>query len=127
MRKKSVQAGIVKVSVIGLVLLVLCSGGYYIYEKIKIHEMKQAAATSFDTMSGKILRVNYEKYFQTVRDNSAWDEFFEAVSANNSDEINELVGYMHKSYSAEKLSKYIFDYKGDLPQTDDIALIAFRI
>ena len=44
MRKKSVQAGIVKVSVIGLVLLVLCFGGYYIYEKIKIHEMKQTAA-----------------------------------------------------------------------------------
>ncbi len=110
MRKKSVQAGIVKVSGIGLVLLVLCFGGYYIYEKIKIHEMKQAAASSFDTMSGKILRVNYEKYFQTVRDNSAWDELLEAVSANNSDEINELVGYMLKSYSAENIS--VFDSDG---------------
>gem|GEM_PF-6021504 len=112
---------------IGLVLLVLCFGGYYIYEKIKIHEMKQTAATSFDTMSGKILRVNYEKYFQTVRDNSAWDELFEAVSANNSEEINELVGYMLKSYFAERLTQYIFDYKGDCPQTDDIALIAFKL
>ena len=110
MRKKSVQAGIVKVSVIGLVLLVFCFGGYYIYEKIKIHEMKQTAATSFDTMSGKILRVNYEKYFQTVRDNSAWDELFEAVSTNNSDDINELVGYMLKSYSAENIS--VFDSEG---------------
>lgn len=89
--------------------------------------MKQTAATSFDTMSGKILRVNYEKYFQTVRDNSAWDELFEAVSANNSEEINELVGYMLKSYFAERLTQYIFDYKGDCPQTDDIALIAFKL
>ena len=124
MRKKSVQAGIVKVSVIGLVLLVLCFGGYYIYEKIKIREMKQTAATSFDTMSETILRVNLEKYFQTVRDNSAWDELFETVSANNSEKINELVGYLLKSYSAENISVFDSDgksiYSKSAPSSPDL-------
>ena len=111
MKRKSVQAGIVKVSLTGLILLVLCFGGYYIYEMKVFNEMKTTAEKTFENILDKILNVNFEKYFGTVKDNSAWDDLYEAVSNNNMENIDESIGYMQKSYSAENVSVFNSDGK----------------
>jgi serine phosphatase RsbU (regulator of sigma subunit) len=110
MRKKSVQAGILKVSLIGLLLLVVCFGGYYYYELKKFREMKYTAEKSFENILDKILAVNFEKFYGIVKDNSAWDELHDAVSNYDLEAINENIGYMQKSYSAENIS--VFDING---------------
>lgn len=109
MKNKSVQLGIIKVSLIGLVLLVLCFGGYYLYEMKKFREMKITAEKTFENILDKILNVNLDKYFGTVKDNSAWDDLYEAVLDNNVDNIDDNIGYMQKSYSAENISVFNSD------------------
>lgn len=110
MKRKSVQAGIGKVSLIGLLLLVLCFGGYYIYEMKQFHEMKVTAEKSFENILEKILNVNFEKYYGIIKDNSAWDDLYEAVLENDMENIDENIGYMQKSYAAENIS--VFDSDG---------------
>lgn len=79
-KKTTVQAGIVRVSVIGLILMVF------------------------------LILLNIFFFFRK-KVSSPLSQIDKALMAEQ----------------AAQLSKYIFDYKGDCPQTDDIALIAFKI
>ena len=104
MKFKSVQSGVLKVAIIGIAIILGCVSGYYIYQMKKFKEIGEVAKLGFDKMVTRILVMGTDKYSSIVKDNSAWSDLCVAIQNNDLEWIDDNLGYMLKSYSAENIS-----------------------
>ena len=117
MQLKSVQTGVVKVAIAGVLLMVAFLGGYYIYQAYKLKMQSEAEKEHRNKLVFKLLDASTEKYITPINDISAWDDLCTAVNDNDSAWIDENIGYMLKTYSATSLA--IFGKDGTLLYRND--------
>lgn len=111
MKLKSVQTGVLWVAVVGIVILLLCLGGYYFYQSSMLRKQAEEAKKERGALVGRLLTVGTEKFLDPVKDNSAWDDLYNAVKENDSATIDECVGYMPETYNARCVA--VFDANGN--------------
>jgi len=111
MKNTSVKSGLMKVSVIGVAVMVSCLVFYYIMQLRQQHDIEQLAQGDRTVLVNRILDVYSKQYSNIVRDNSAWDEFI-ASFINGTDEVWLLnnIGYMLENYNTTCVC--VFDTTG---------------
>ncbi|MCR5455937.1 MAG: SpoIIE family protein phosphatase [Bacteroidales bacterium] len=111
MEVNSVKSGLVKVSVIGLSIMVLCLVFYYIMQLRQQHAIEQISQADRAILAQKIIDVYSQQCSNIVRDNSAWDELIESYEDNIDEEwLLHNIGYMIDNYNATSVC--VFDTIG---------------
>lgn len=113
MKGSSVKSGIIKVSVIGVSVMVFGLVFYYFMQIRHNRSIEQLSRNDRSMLATKILEIHSKQYSNIVRDNSAWDEFIESFTG----EIDSLwllnnIGYMLENYDATCVG--VFDTLGNL-------------
>lgn len=111
MKNTSVKSGLMKVSVIGVVIMVGCLVFFYVMQLRQQHDIEQLAQGDRSVLVNRILDVFSKQYSNIVRDNSAWDEFIESFIDNNDEQwLLNNIGYMLENYDAACVC--VFDTTG---------------
>ncbi len=107
----SVKSGLMKVSVCGVLVMVLCLVFYYIMQLRQQHDIEQLAQGDRTTLVNRILEVYSKQYSNIVRDNSAWDEFIASfINGANEEWLLNNIGYMLENYNTTCVC--VFDTTG---------------
>ena len=101
MKLKSVQTGVLLAAIVAIVLMLLCLGGYYFYQSSELKKQSEASKKDRALLVKRLLSVSTEKYLQPVKDNSAWDDLYNAVKDIDTVTIDECVGYMPETYQSD--------------------------
>ena len=110
MKLKSVQTGVLLAAIVAIVLMLLCLGGYYFYQSSELKKQSEASKKDRALLVKRLLSVSTEKYLQPVKDNSAWDDLYNAVKDIDTATIDECVGYMPETYQSGCVA--VFDVDG---------------
>lgn len=110
MKLKSVQTGVLLAAIVAIVLMLLCLGGYYFYQSSELKKQSEASKKDRALLVKRLLSVSTEKYLQPVKDNSAWDDLYNAVKDIDTATIDECVGYMPETYQSGCVA--VFDADG---------------
>ena len=100
MKLKSVQTGVLCAAIVGIVVMLLCLGGYYYYQSAELRKQSDAAKQERGVLVKRLLSISTEKYLQPIKDNSAWDDLYNAVKKADTTAIDNCVGYMPETYEA---------------------------
>ncbi|MBQ4407670.1 MAG: SpoIIE family protein phosphatase [Bacteroidales bacterium] len=111
MKLKSVQTGVLLAAIVAIVLMLLCLGGYYFYQSSELKKQSEASKKDRALLVKRLLSVSTEKYLQPVKDNSAWDDLYNAVKDIDTATIDECVGYMPETYQSGCVA--VFDADGN--------------
>ena len=111
MKLKSVQTGVLLAAIVAIVLMLLCLGGYYFYQSSELKKQSEASKKDRALLVKRLLSVSTEKYLQPVKDNSAWDDLYNAVKDIDTATIDECVGYMPETYQSGCVA--VFDVDGN--------------
>ena len=100
-----------KVSVIGVAVMVSCLVFYYIMQLRQQHDIEQLAQGDRTILANRILDVYSKQYSNIVRDNSAWDEFIASfINGTNEEWLLNNIGYMLENYNSTCVC--VFDTTG---------------
>ena len=110
MKVKSVQTGVLWVTVVGIVLILFSLGGYYVYQSSQLRKQADAAKIERGGYVRRLLNAGTEKMLEPIKDNSAWDDLYNAVKNKDFDAIDECIGYMPETYAAGCVA--VFDSTG---------------
>ena len=111
MKLKSVQTGVLLAAIVAIVLMLLCLVGYYFYQSSELKKQSEASKKDRALLVKRLLSVSTEKYLQPVKDNSAWDDLYNAVKDIDTATIDECVGYMPETYQSGCVA--VFDADGN--------------
>ena len=107
----SVKSGLMKVSLIGVAVMVSCLIFYYIMQLRQQHDIEQLAQGDRTVLVNRILDVYSKQYSNIVRDNSAWDEFIASfINGTNEEWLLNNIGYMLENYNTTCVC--VFDTTG---------------
>ncbi len=130
MKGTSVRTGIMKVSIIGVSIMMVCLAFYYIMQIKQRQSIEELAQGDRTTLANRILDVYSRQYANIVRDNSAWDEFISSFVTGRDDEwLLNNVGYMIENYDASCVC--VFDtlgnaaYQRKAPDSQDVEFFDF--
>ncbi|MBQ3655253.1 MAG: SpoIIE family protein phosphatase [Bacteroidales bacterium] len=114
MKYRSVQYGVVLISVLCILILVITMLFYYKVQQKQSEDIKDLTFVRRNLMIESVLKIKRQQYEGVVNENSAWDEVKErVVSKKNDDEwFDENIGAMIDSYSGADVS--VFDKDGVL-------------
>lgn len=110
MKLRSVQTGVLLAAIVAIVLMLLCLGGYYFYQSSELKKQSEASKKDRALLVKRLLSVSTEKYLQPIKDNSAWDDLYNAVKDIDTATIDECVGYMPETYQSGCVA--VFDADG---------------
>ena len=111
MKLKSVQTSVLLAAILAIVLMLLCLGGYYFYQSSELKKQSEASKQERAVLVRRLLSISTEKYLQPIKDNSAWDDLYNAVKKTDTATIDECVGYMPETYEASGVA--VFDINGN--------------
>ena len=107
----SVKSGLMKVSIIGVSVMVLCLIFYYVMQLRQQRDIEKLAQGDRNTLVNRILEVYSKQYSNIVRDNSAWDEFIASfINEPDQEWLLNNIGYMLENYEATCVC--VFDTTG---------------
>ncbi|MCR4558937.1 MAG: SpoIIE family protein phosphatase [Bacteroidales bacterium] len=114
MKYRSVQYGVILISVLCILILVITMLFYYKVQQKQSEEIKELSFLRRNLMIESVLKIKNQQYEAVINENSAWDEFKERIEKNDFDEdwYDENIGAMIGSYEGANVS--VFTKEGAL-------------
>ena len=114
MKYRSVQYGVILISVLCILILVITMLFYYKVQQKQSEEIKELSFIRRNLMIESVLKIKRQQFEAVINENSAWDEVKDRVLKNDFDEdwYKENIGAMIESYGGADVS--VFDKNGAL-------------
>ncbi len=114
MKYRSVQYGVILISVLCILILVITMLFYYKVQQKQSEEIKELSFIRRNLMIESVLKIKRQQFEAVINENSAWDEVKDRVQKNDFDEdwYKENIGAMIESYGGADVS--VFDKNGTL-------------
>ena len=111
MKYRSVQYGVILISVLCILILAVTMLFYYKVQQKQNEEIKELSFLRRNLMIESVLKIKNQQYEAVINENSAWDEFKERVEKNDFDEdwYDENIGAMIGSYEGANVSVFTKD------------------
>ncbi len=112
MKYRSVQYGVIIISVFCLLILIVTMFFYYRVQQKQSKDIKDLTFAQRKVMIGSVLNIKRQQYEAVIHENSAWDDLKERILKNDLDEdwLFDNIGTMVESYSGANIA--VFDVNG---------------
>jgi len=112
MKYRSVQYGVIIISVFCLLILIVTMLFYYRVQQKQSKDIKDLTFAQRKVMIGSVLNIKRQQYEAVIHENSAWDDFKERILKNDLEEdwLFDNIGSMVESYSGANIA--VFDVNG---------------
>ena len=110
MKYRSVQTGVMAITLIGTILLAGILVAYYLFQKDNNDKLFAQEMEQRDNLITRILRSKEDVNRKVILENSAWDDLKSYISEPDEEWIEEEIGYMLESYKAACLQ--VIDLNG---------------
>lgn|GEM_PF-2561547 len=110
MKYRSVQTGVMAITLIGTILLAGILVAYYLFQKDNNDKLFAQEMEQRDNLITRILRSKEDVNRKVILENSAWDDLKSYISEPDEEWIEEEIGYMLESYKAAYLQ--VLDVNG---------------
>ena len=111
MRYRSVQLGVIAISIASITILLLTMVFFYRVQQQENNNISRITTEQRNTMVDNILELKLIQEQTPVFDNSAWDELQEAMAQKDMEWIDVNIGYMAIQYHAASVALFDTDNK----------------
>ncbi len=111
MKYRSVQLGVVAISIASISILLLTMVFFYRVQQRENDNISRITTEQRNTMVDNIFELKLKQEQTPVFDNSAWDELQESMATRDMEWINVNIGYMSEHYMAATVALFDTDNK----------------